>query len=72
MLAPNVDFNGNYVQGESMFTDKFFFNGPYMVLFVQTSFSNGEFSHTLSMIPYDVSGIVTQNDISSTAPAKAG
>lgn len=66
IYSPNVDYTGAPLRdsnpNEPLFTNKFFFNGPYMVLFVKTSFSGGEFTHTLSMIPYDVSGTVTAND----------
>jgi len=65
ILAPNVDTTGDYLIGteknpEPLFTDKFFFNGPYMVLFIKTSISQGEFSHNLSLVPYDTT--VTGND----------
>lgn len=72
ILAPNVDYTGDYKRGEKMFTDEFFYNGIYQVLLVQTNFSAGEFSHTLTLIPYDVSGTITQNDAGSTSPTKTG
>lgn len=61
LLAPNVDWTGAFVENQPMFTNKFFFNGPYQCLFIKTSFSSGEFTHVLSMIPYDISGDYTQS-----------
>lgn len=56
ILAPNVDFEGNAVPEAEMFTDRFFFPGPYQILFIKTTFSGGEFSHNLTLLPYDVDG----------------
>ena len=53
--APNVDHLGNYMPGESMFTDRFFFNGPYQMLVVKTTFSGGDFEHSMTLIPYQIS-----------------
>jgi hypothetical protein len=61
ILAPNVDFTGQVIEGESLFTDRFFFKGPYMVLFIKHQFINGEFSQSLNMIPFDVSGTFSQS-----------
>lgn len=61
ILAPNVDFNGNNINGESLFTNKFFFQGPYNLLFVNSKFSDGEFSQSLVMIPYDLDGSYTES-----------
>lgn len=61
ILAPNVDFTGEYKPGEPMFTDKFFFDGVYQVLIVTTSFSGGDFQHSMSLIPYDTSGSYEQS-----------
>lgn len=71
ILAPNVDFTGDFKKNDdgtsqALFTDEFFFNGPYMVLLITTKFSGGDFTQTLNMIPYDVSGTVTTNDTAST------
>lgn len=65
LLAPNIDYTtGDFSQAidratgqqVSMFTDEFFYKGPYMVLVVQHIFEGGNFHQDLSMIPYDVSG----------------
>lgn len=61
IMAPNVDFTGQYIEGESIFTDKFFFKGPYMVLFIKHQFIDGEFSQSLNMIPFDVGGTYSQS-----------
>ena len=67
LLAPNVDWAGSFKEGQPMFTNKFFFNGPYQCLFIKTSFSSGDFSHSLSMIPYDISGdYITSGDSQKT------
>jgi hypothetical protein len=68
--APNVDFTGDIRKNkdgtsQSLFTDEFFFNGPYMVLLISTEFAGGDFTQKLDMIPYDVSGTVTANDEAS-------
>jgi len=66
ILTPNVDYTGTPLRNtdprESLFTDKFFFNGPYMVLYVKSSLTGGTFTQTLSLIPYDISGTVVAND----------
>jgi hypothetical protein len=59
ILAPNVDFTGEYKSGEPLFTDKFFFNGPYRLLTLKTIFSGGEFDHIMTLIPHDISGSYT-------------
>jgi hypothetical protein len=51
IYAPNVDTTGNYLTDAPMFTNSFFYNGPYRVLFMETRFSGGEFSHTFTMMP---------------------
>lgn len=61
ILAPNVDFTGQVIEGEPLFTDKFFFKGPYQVLFIKHQFIDGEFSQSLNMIPFDVSGTFSQS-----------
>lgn len=61
ILAPNVDFTGQYIEGEPMFTDEFFFKGPYMVMFIKHQFIDGEFSQSLNLIPFDVSGTYSQS-----------
>lgn len=54
--APNVDSTGNYIDAvnEPMFTDKFFFNGYYNILTMHTSFNDGQFNHTLTLMPWSV------------------
>jgi hypothetical protein len=54
--APNVDNLGAALADGPMFTDQFFYDGPYMVLFVKHSLINGEFTQTLSLIPFDING----------------
>ena len=61
ILAPNVDFTGQYIEGQSMFTDKFFFKGPYIVLFIKHKFIDGEFTQELNLIPFDVGGTYSQS-----------
>jgi len=48
--APNVDYAGNFIEGEPLYTEKMFYDGLYMVLKVKTTFSGGEFSHLFTMI----------------------
>lgn len=75
ILAPNVDSLGDTPRNpdgslQPFYTDEFFFNGAYMVLFVNTTFSAGEFEHKLSLIPYIVSESTTQKDEPAAAPTK--
>lgn len=64
IFAPNIDYNtGETYAQESpeapvppLYTNDFFWQGPYLILFVHTSFSGGQFTHDLSLIPYDISG----------------
>ena len=71
ILAPDVDWTGAYTDANNLFTNKFFFQGPYQLLFVKTTFSNGEFQHTMTLMPYDISGSYSQsNETSPVAPRK--
>lgn len=54
--APNVDNTGNTIANAPLYTDKFFYNGPYMVLFIKHSLINGEFTQNMNLIPFDVNG----------------
>lgn len=51
IFAPNIDFLGNQTSG-GMFTNKFFYDGAYMVMSINTEFNNGSFRHVINMIPY--------------------
>jgi hypothetical protein len=65
--APNVDFNGNYKDGEPMFTEKFFYNGTYMILYITTTLSGGEFKHVMKLNPMDYAGdFSSSQDTSNT------
>ena len=64
--APNVDYTGNRKQDalgnlEPLFTDKFFFDGVYMMLVMRTTLIDGEFEQHLSLIPYDLPGTYSQS-----------
>lgn len=61
LLAPDINWPGEF-KGKDMFTNKFFYNGPFMTLFIKTSFSGGEFKHNLSLIPYNVDGLFANVD----------
>lgn len=67
IFAPNVDFLGSGNQGD-MFTNKFFYTGAYMVMFINTIFDQSSFKHTLNLIPYDVDGSFSNAAISSPPP----
>lgn len=76
LLAPNIDYTtGDFAAVDAMgnkapmFTNEFFYNGPYLVLVMRTSFEGGEFTQDLSMIPYDASGTGDFMGYSSSAPA---
>lgn len=61
--APDVDWTGNFLDVTRPYSNKFFFDGDYMVLFIKTTFNSGRFSHLMTMIPYDVDGSYsTSND----------
>lgn len=64
IFAPNVDFLGNPMRGESLYTNKFFYDGVYMVMFITHSFENGSFKQTLTLIPHDIDGSFSE----ATAP----
>jgi hypothetical protein len=61
ILAPNVDFTGQYKKGELMFTDEFFFKGLYMIIFIKHHFAEGEFYQSLNLIPFDVTGSFSES-----------
>ena len=65
--APNVDSTGEFKSGEDMFTDKFFYDGVYQMLFVKTNFTGGDFEHNISLIPYDIDGKSTAAEDTSNA-----
>lgn len=60
IFAPNVDYLGNQVDG-GMFTNKFFYDGVYLVLQILTEFNGGTFRHTMNIIPYDLDGSFSQS-----------
>lgn len=66
IFAPNVDFLGNPASapGGSAFTNKFFYNGVYMVMFISHVFEAGSFKQVLTLIPHDIDGSFS----ASTAP----
>lgn len=61
ILAPDVDWAGNFINPDKLFSNKFFFNGAYQIMFIKTTLSNGEFTHVMTMIPYDTSGEFTMS-----------
>jgi hypothetical protein len=63
--APDVDWTGNFLDSSKPYSNKFFFDGDYMVLFVKTTFSGGKFSHTMTMIPYDMDGSYSSSNDSA-------
>lgn len=65
--APNVDFTGQFLEGEPMFTDEFFFKGPYMVMFVKHQLIDGEFTQNMNLIPFDISGTFSESSDSGVA-----
>lgn len=56
IMAPNVDWTGQRVEGQSMFTNRFFYDGAYMVMFIKHTLVNGEFTQTMKLIPFDLDG----------------
>jgi hypothetical protein len=65
IFAPNVDFEGNTIPGDPMFTNKFFFDGVYMIAIITHTFENGTFKHVMTLIPYDVDGSFSASTASS-------
>lgn len=55
IFAPNLDNLGNQLDG-GLYTNKFFYDGVYMVLQIFTEFNGGTFRHTMNLIPYDLDG----------------
>lgn len=51
IMAPNADISGNFISGESLFTNSFFFNGVYQLVTVESKFTGGDFSQHLTLIP---------------------
>ena len=61
--APDVDWTGAFNDTENMFTNKFFFNGYYLLLTVRSVLSGGDFHQEMMLAPYDVdSSYTTSND----------
>jgi len=56
IMAPNADMDGNFSADGGLFTNKFFFTGPYQILMLNSRFSAGEFSQTMTLIPYNIDG----------------
>lgn len=71
IYAPNVDFLGNPLAGQSLYTNKFFYDGVYMVLFITHTFENGSFKQTLTLMPHDIDGSFSEATApNSTKPGK--
>jgi hypothetical protein len=49
--VPDTDYTGEFKVGKPMFSDKFFYDGLYQILIINTTFNNGEFEHQLHLIP---------------------
>jgi hypothetical protein len=61
--APDVDWTGAFNDTENMFTNKFFFNGYYLLLTVRSVLAGGDFHQEMVMVPYDIdSSYTTSND----------
>lgn len=56
--VPNIDYKTGEVsltdsgEREPLYTDKFFFNGPYLSTSIKTHFEAGNFTHEVTLIPY--------------------
>lgn len=56
--APNIDYKtGNTTlsidgNSEPLYTDKFFFDGPFISTTIKTHFESGNFTHEVELIPY--------------------
>lgn len=61
IYAPNVDFLGNTIPGNAAFTNRFFYNGVYLVAFITHIFDNGSFTQVLSLMPYDIDGAFSKS-----------
>lgn len=59
--APNIDFRTGQTairdgQQQEMYTNEFFFDGPYLSISVKTHFESGNFTHDVQLIPYVLNG----------------
>ena len=61
IYAPNVDFLGNTIPGNAAFTNRFFYNGVYLVAYITHIFDGGNFTQHLSLIPYDIDGAFSKS-----------
>lgn len=61
ILAPNADVSGKFIKDQSLFTNGFFFNGPYQLINLNSKFSNGDFSQTLTLMPYNIDGSYSES-----------
>ena len=67
IYAPNIDYTtADFKDGEDLYTNQFFYQGPYFILSIVTNFTNGEFTHVFSMIPFNTDDSYSNN--TSTAP----
>jgi hypothetical protein len=60
IYAPKVDFLGN-PQAGAMFENRFFHNGVYQIVFITHSLTNGSFTQTMRLLPWDVEGDFLKN-----------
>jgi len=64
--APNVDANGNSLNPNELYTDKFFYSGAYMVLQIVHEFNeSGGFTQTMMLVPADYDGSYSASAISA-------
>lgn len=54
IFAPNVDWSGNYTDPNNLFTNRYFYNGAFSLLMIQTTFRSGDFDQTMTVIPYAI------------------
>ena len=75
-LLPNVDLaTGQYLQdqqtSEPLFTNQFFYNGPYLVKRIKTALTTEGFTQELELLPYDLDGSYSQAALGpSTTPSR--
>jgi hypothetical protein len=68
--APNVDYSGNFISDQPMYTNDFTYNGLYKILTIKTTISSGAMQHQMSLVPYNPDGTYVKSDVSSTPPRK--
>ena len=61
IMAPNVDWTGTYINQDELFTNKFFYDGANLCLYIKHTLVGGEFTQHMKLQPFDLGGAFSKS-----------